>query len=39
MDHALVKMDMDGTVWAKTYGGIGYDHNFAFDMNSNGQYS
>ena len=37
MDYALVKMDMDGTVvWAKTYGGSGYDHNFAFDMNSNG---
>jgi len=37
LDYALVKMDMNGTVvWAKTYGGSGYDHNFAFDMNLNG---
>ena len=37
MDYALVKMEMDGTVvWDKTYGGNGNDHNFAFDMNSNG---
>ena len=37
LDYALVKMNMDGTVvWGKTYGGSGNDHNFAFDINSNG---
>ena len=37
LDYALVKMDMDGTViWGKTYGGNGNDHNFAFDINSDG---
>ena len=37
LDYALVKMDMDGTVvWSKTYGGSANDHNFAFDINSNG---
>lgn len=37
LDYALVKMNMDGTVvWGKTYGGSGNDHNFAFDIDSNG---
>ena len=37
LDYALVKMNMDGTVvWGKTYGGSGNDHNFAFDITSNG---
>ena len=37
LDYSLVKMNMDGTVvWAKTYGGSSNDHNFAFDINSNG---
>ena len=37
LDYALVKMDLEGNViWDKTYGGNGNDHNFAFDINSNG---
>jgi len=37
LDYALVKMDIDGNVvWSKTYGGSANDHNFAFDINSNG---
>ena len=37
LDYALVKMDLEGNViWNKTYGGNGNDHNFAFDINSNG---
>ncbi len=37
LDYALIKMNMDGTVvWDKTYGGSGNDHNFAFDISSNG---
>ena len=38
LDYALVKMDLEGNViWDKTYGGSGSEHNFAFDVNSNGE--
>jgi|GEM_PF-353262 hypothetical protein len=37
LDYALLKMDQSGSIiWSKTFGGNSYDHNFAFDIGSDG---
>ena len=36
-DYALMKMDLSGNIiWSNAYGGNSYDHNFAFDISSDG---
>lgn len=36
-DYTLIKMSLNGDIiWVKTYGGENSDHNFAFDISSNG---
>ena len=39
LDYTLIKTDILGNlIWRKTFGGESYDHNFAFDVNSDGSF-